>query len=224
MDTGSKDSLGIQQWILALFLDFPWFEIIGRLWGVGRKIIRGLASEGVYEVLDYECQLELRGKHGRDARITKREKIRYLQDYITSYQDQAWGDGNILLNYHCSPGIPVDEYRLGHKTYKLISLREFRNKSDIDEFIISWDMKNGFLISTGFWGTAINHRTQKVTIKIIFPKDRPPLRISVTESNIRRTRILEKDVWKVLPDGRQMIIWENSNPRLYEDYILKWEW
>ncbi|MBV5343243.1 hypothetical protein JZU68_06400, partial [bacterium] len=113
-------------------------------------------------------------------------------------------------NYSCSLGIPVDEYRLGHKTYKLISLREFRNKGDTDEFIFKWGMREGFLAATGFWGTAINHRTKKVTIKVVFPKDRPPLRMSITESNMRRTRILGKEAQQILPDGRPMIVWENT--------------
>ena len=80
--------------------------------------------------------------------LWKKDKVKYLQDYITAFQDQAWGNGEFLLNYKCSPGIPVDEYQLGHNTYKLISLREVRNKGDVDEFNITWNMKNGFLKST----------------------------------------------------------------------------
>jgi len=210
--------------VLTIALDLPWFQLLGRIWKIGRKIVRGWSREGVYEVLDYECQLELKDKKGNLATIQKREKIHYLQDYITSYQDQAWGDRNVFLNYRCSPGLPVDEFRLGHKTYKLISLRESRNKGDTDEFHIEWDMQRGFLKSTGFWGTAISHRTKKVIVKVVFPKDRPPLHISIVESNLQRTRDLAKDAQKLLPDGRTMITWENENPRLYENYVLKWEW
>jgi len=224
MNTSPKGNFDLIQWCLAYVLDLPWFEITGRLWGLGRKIVRGLANEGIYEVLDYECQLELKDKQGKNARIRKQEKVRYLQDYVNSYQDQAWGDGQILRNYRCSPGLPVDEYRLGHKTYKLISLREFRKKGDVDRFKIEWDLKLGFLTKTGFWGTAINHRTKRVTAKVIFPIDRPPLQVSITESNRRRTRILGKEAQKKLSDGRAMVVWQNSSPRLYEDYILKWEW
>ena len=210
--------------VLTIALDLPWFELLGRIWKIGRKIVRGWSHEGIYEVLDYECQLELKDKNGKLATVQKREKIRYLQDYITSYQDQAWGDRNVFLNYRCSPGVPVDEFRLGHKTYKLISLRESRNKGDTDEFHIEWDMQRGFLKSTGFWGTAISHRTKKVIVKVVFPKDRPPLHISIVESNLQRTRDLAKDAQRLLPDGRTMITWENENPRLYENYVLKWEW
>lgn len=224
MNKSQKNDFDVQQVFLAFAFGLPWFEIMGKVWNIGKKIIRGLAIEGVYEVLDYECQLELRDKDGQNARIQKRQKIRYLQDYITSYQDQAWGDGKILLNYHCSPGVPVDEYRLGHKTYKLISLREFRNEGDIDEFHSEWRMQGGFLKTTGFWGTAINHRTKKITIKVIFPKERRPIYVSITESNLRKTRVLGKECQKTLSDGRIMIIWENTNPRFGEDYILHWEW
>lgn len=209
---------------LSFVLDPRWIEAIAQIWKLGRKILRGLTNEGIYEVLDYECQLELRDKDGNLASIKKREKIRYLQDYITSYQDQAWGDGEILVNYRCSPGIPVDEYRLGHRTYKLISLRESRNKGDVDEFHIEWKMRRGFLKSTGFWGTSVHHRTRKMTVKVVFPKDRPPLLVSIIETNVKRTHILEKRSYQMLPDGRQIVVWENTRPRLYEDYVLKWKW
>lgn len=210
--------------LLSFILDPRWVEIVAQAWKLGRKILRGLANEGIYEVLDYEYQIELKDKSGKHATIKKREKIRYLQDHITSYQDWAWGDKKVFLNYRCSPGIAVDEFRLGHKTCKLISLRELRSKGDIDEFHMEWDMMQGFLKSTGFWGTGIRHRTKKVTVKVIFPKDRPPLQASITESNLQRTQILGIEAQKLLPDGNTMIIWENSNPRLYENYVLKWEW
>ncbi len=209
---------------IGLLLGLPWFELAGTIWKIGRKLMRGLSNEGVYEVLDYQCTLELKDKDGRNATIQKTEKVHYLQDYITTYQDQAWGSGNIFLDYKCSPGVPVDEYQSGHNTYKLISLRESKNKGDIDEFHIQWNMRNGFMKSESFWGTAINHRTRKVTIKVVFPKDRSPRRVSIFESNLQRTTVLPSDCYQELPDGRPMIVWEKDNPRLYEDYILRWEW
>jgi hypothetical protein len=213
-----------KRWILTSVLDLHWFEIIGTLWGLGRKIVRGLSNEGVYEVLDYECEVEIINNEGTKAKIRKREKVKYLQDHINSFLDEAWGDGDFLINYKCSPGFPADEYRHGHNTYKLISLREFRNKGDIDEFNIQWEMKNGFLDSNGSWGTAINQRTKRIKIVIVFPADRPPLRVSLFEKNYQRTQILAKDAVKKFPDGRWAITWEKDDPRLYENYVLSWDW
>jgi hypothetical protein len=87
----------------------------------------------LYEVLEYESTLELKDREGRKATFKKREKVRYLQDNVIAYQDQAWGDGEILLNYRCTPGAPVDRYRSGYKTTILISRREVKDKGDVDE-------------------------------------------------------------------------------------------
>ena len=218
------DNPNLQPNIAGMLLELPWLAMAGNFWKIIRKILRGFASEGIYEVLDYECTLELTDKSGKDAIIHKRERVKYLQDYITAYEDQAWGDGKIFVDYRCSPGIPVDEYRIGHKILKLISLREFRNKGDVDEYHIEWKMTNNIHKNTGSWGTSINHRTRRVTVKLMFPKTRPPLHISMTESNLQRTYDLKTNDQQTLPDGRAMIVWENTHPRLYEDYILKWEW
>jgi len=53
----------------------------------------------MYEVLEYESTLELKDRGGKRATFKKREKVRYLQDNVIAYQDQAWGDGEILVNY-----------------------------------------------------------------------------------------------------------------------------
>ncbi len=210
--------------IIAMAFGLPWFEIIGQLWKIGRKIIRGLANEGIYEVLDYKCALELLDTEGKNARVQKREKVRYLQDNIIAYQDQAWGDGKILIDYRCSPGFPTDKYKIDPKTYILISLRAVRNKGDIDNFNITWKMQKGFLKNARFWGTSINHKTKAATVRIVFPKGRPPLKVSVFESNIQKSYVLGKDAYKKLRDGRYMVVWKNTKPRLYENYVINWEW
>ena len=213
----------LPRWGLLL-LDTPWLDMIGELWKIGRKIIRGLASEGVYEVLDYESTLELHDRKGKHATFTKRERVCYLQNYIIAYQDQAWGDGEILVDYRCTPGTPVDRYRSGYKTHVLISLREVKNKGDIDEFNIEWGIHRGFLLQTGFWATEISHRTRQAKVQIIFPKGRPPMRASIVEKNRQRTRILNKDSIIQLPDGRWMVSWQCSQPKLFEQYVINWEW
>ena len=205
-------------------LGLSWFEIAGELWKVGRKMMRGLASEGMYEVLDFESTLELHDTKGKRATFRKRMEIRYLQDDIIAFQDYGWGDGEILLNYRTSRGKAVDRYRSGYKTYVLLSLREVKNKGDIDEFNISWDIRNGFLLPDGYWATSASHRMKKMKVNIIFPKSRPPLRLLLEENNRRRTRVLGRDVQKRLSDGRWRVTWETKKPKLYELYTIRWNW
>jgi hypothetical protein len=202
----------------------PWFELFGEAIRVGRQLISGLATEGTYEVLDYSIRLELKDPQGRMALISKRERVKYLHNNIIAFQDQAWGDGKILQNYKCTPGVPVDKYRSGYKTHILISLRDVKNRGDIDEFNIHWGIRNGFLSPTGFWGTDVDHRTDIARVKVIFPKNRPPIKASVFEKNLKRVNTLGNESFSYLPDGRCLLSWEKPKPRRYEQYILRWEW
>ena len=97
-------------WLSGL-LDMPWLALVINIARLGIRVLRGLSSEGVYEVLEYETTLELRDTKGKIATFKKHERVRYLQDHIIAYQDQGWGDGKILGNYQCTPGVPVDRYR-----------------------------------------------------------------------------------------------------------------
>ena len=202
----------------------PWFEVAGEAIRIGRQVLNGLATEGTYEVLDYSIRLELKDPEGKRALVHKQERIKYLQNNILAFQDQAWGDGKILLNYRCKPGVPVDKYKLGYKTHILVSLREVKNRGDIDEFNIQWRISKGFLSPTGFWGTDVDHKTAAVKVDVVFPKGRPPLKASVLEKNLQRVSAISNDHFAYLPDGRCLLSWEQIKPRRYEQYTLRWEW
>ena len=126
-------------------------------------------------MLDYRSSLELLDVTGKNAHFTKRKRVRYLQDNIIAYHDQAWGDGEILLDYRCTPGTAVDRYRLGYKTYVLISRREVKNKGDVDTFHSEWRIRHGFLRKTEQWETHVQQPT------------RPPLRAMLIKSNRQRS-------------------------------------
>ncbi len=210
--------------IIATALGLPWIEIVKEAWKLGRKILRGLVHEGMYEVLEYESTLELHDKGGKRATFKKRKKVRYLQNEIIAYQDYGWGDGEQFLEYKSRPGRKVDQYKAGYKTYILLSLRELKNRGDEDEFHIQWKIRNGFLKPDGFWGTDVSSRTRHMKVNVIFPKNRPPQSVRLVENNIRQTNILENNSIKQLPDGRWQVTWEKSKPRLYEHYVIRWDW
>jgi len=84
-------------------------------WGYAR-------IKAAIEVLEYESTLELKGGGGKRATFKKREKVCYLQNNVIACQDQAWGDGEILVNCRCSPGIPVDVYRSGYRTSLAVNI------------------------------------------------------------------------------------------------------
>jgi hypothetical protein len=198
--------------------------ILSDIYYWGKAFVGRISRQGMYKVLNYETSIELLDVKGEKAIVSKTEEVEFLQDNIIAFQDQAWGDGKILLNYKCSPGYPVDFYRSGHKTIILISLREVSKRGDMVQFKMKWGINRGFLKGQGFWTTDINHPTDKIKIEVVFPLNRPPKKVSVIESNTQRISVLSSDVISRLPDKRWLISWEKRNPRLNEHYILKWEW
>ena len=205
-------------------LDQLFFTLLGDLYSWGKSTIQRLTKPGMYEVLNYETTLEILDRKGKEAILTKTEEVKFLQNNIIAFQDQAWGRGKILIDYQCTPGFSVDFYQFAHKTYILISLRNVMQKGDITKFEICWKINDGFKKPNGFWATDINHFTKVMKVNVIFPKERPPLKLMTVESNRQLTKELQKDVITQLPDKRWQVTWEKQNPRLYEHYILKWEW
>jgi hypothetical protein len=61
-------------------------------------------------------------------------------------------------------------------------------------------------------------------VNVIFPEDRPPLSMSTVETNRQKNKELPIDALVKLPDKRWQFSWEKLNPKLYEHYVLKWEW
>jgi hypothetical protein len=207
--------------LISFLMGSPWPDVLSNVLRILPKLVRSQCYGEMYEALEYESTLELKDRAGKRAIFKKREKVRYLQDNVIAYQDQAWGDGEILANYQCTPGTPVDQYRFGHKTHILISRREVKNKGDVDVFNIEWGIRQGFLRRTEHWETHIIHRMKHLKVSVVFPKSRPPQRAWLTESNRQRNHNL---VERKLPGGRWQVAWETHRPRLYENYILQWEW
>lgn len=197
--------------------------LILKIWQLVQKIHTEQVV-GLYEVLDFEHTLELCDVKGKKAVYKKRATVRFLQDFISAYQDQAWGLGNVFADYKCSPGIPVDRYREGNKHRVLISLRETKRRGETMKIKIDRTVTNGFSRSPGWSETEVSHRTKQFHTSVIFPKKRSPKSAFLLQKHAGRVIPLGLNNIEQLPDGRQRVFWETEKPVLFETYILKWTW
>lgn len=213
----------ILQVFMAL-LNSDFIELIGSVWRLGRRILSAKAHEGMFEVLEHEVTLELLDTKGKAAVYHKRQRVRFLQDNIIAFQDQAWGDGDIFADYKCSPGVPVDRYREGYLYRVLISLRGTRHRGDVEEFRIERTIKDGFIEPVETLQTDIHHKTQGLCLSLVFPARRPPKSVRLIERHSSRNLVLGPEHTRQLPNGRWQVAWETRKPHLFEAYILRWEW
>ncbi len=179
---------------------------------------------GMYEILSYESTLEIVDSRGDTAVLRRRAVIRFLQDNVVAIHDHAWGDGQIFADYSCQPGTPVDFYKDGSKFNVLISLRETKNRDDIMEFWVERTIRQGLLQQIEWLETEIDHWTKDLRLSIIFPKERPCRRATVSKRSTGKASVMSLKHFALLPDGRQKLTWETKNPKLHDRYSMRWVW
>jgi len=214
---------GLLAWVL-LPLAQQWAERLRGVLKLLRRQLTGELHEGIYEVLEYDFTLSLKDAQGKRAVFERRERVRFLQDNVIAYEDQAWGDGEVFAHYECSPGVPVDRYRDGHKWKVLISLREEKQRGNVVEFHIRREVRDQFVSPDGWLQVEVSHRTRHLRVSVVFPKERLCRRAVLVERNRGKTTTLGPSYFGELPDGRQAVSFERSSPSLHELYTLRWQW
>lgn len=198
-----------------------------QLLNIIKLLSRGLVPQvhhSLYEVLDYATTLELCDPEGRTAIYRKQQKVKFLQNSIIAYQDEAWGDGDIFIDYQCSPGRAVDWYTNGNTYHILISLRETKNRGDIENFFITRRIQDGFTQPRQYFQNRINHPMRNFSTRVIFPVERPPRNLTLIEHHRNRTQPLKPEQIRTLPDGRIEAFYETTYPRLHDVISIRWDW
>jgi hypothetical protein len=178
---------------------------------------------GLYEAIVDESEWDIHDASGAEAVLTRKRKLRFLQNGVFAIRDYAWGDGDVLADYQCSPGVRVDTYGAAGKKNIVISLRETKKRGDVETYLITRQMKDMFPAESEWVATEISLPTQTATISVRFPADRPPsgawLRCSSDPDHVHATLPIQGS-----PDGRHRIEARVPKPRLRETYTIWWDW
>jgi hypothetical protein len=201
-----------------------WIQLVLEIYRNFRQLLRRYFPSGLYEMLEYDSTLELVDPKGETALFKKRQRVRFLQDNVIAFQDYAWGDGNVLEGYRCSPGAKVDQYKEADRWNVLISLRETKSRGDVEDFYIERKIKGGFTKKEEWWQIQMRYQTRFLQVSIVFPKKRHCKRAVLVERNRNRTSPMVPAAFSELPDGRQVLTWGRKSPRRFETYTIKWRW
>jgi hypothetical protein len=214
------DATRLSSWIFSS----DGIKFLAESYGTLRQLFQREMHEGMFEILEYDATLEILDPHGETATFEKRQRVRFLQDFVMTFQDYVWGDGDVLVDYSCSPGVVADRYREGNRWNMLISLRQSKSVGDVEDFYISRKIRRGFTKDEEWWQNALQHRTKWAKLSIVFPKKRHCQKAFLIERIRNRTTPIDSSNFVALPDGRQVLNWQMTKPRRYETYTFKWEW
>jgi hypothetical protein len=201
---------------------FASLVLMGGMWSLFVLYMRE-RSGSTYEVLDNQQLWDLYDPTGQEATHTRRSTIRFLQNDLVAMRDYIWGDGpHIAEDYACNPGRAVDFHKYGHVWHVLISLDEVKHRGDVTEFVATRKMKGSFTDTSEWISFVAQHRTERATVIVLFPRNRPCIKAALT-IDMGRTEInnvIEEDYMA----GRQRLMVHVPRPRIRQVYTLRWDW
>ena len=178
----------------------------------------------IYEILALEETWDICDKQGGRVVVTKAMDIRFLRDNVGSFEDPAWGDGDLFAEYSCKPGTCGGVFQAGPKRYAHVVLNPPRRRGDEEHIESRRVVSGGFGKDSEWIEVHSDTCTGPLSIKVIFPQDRAPencdwsRRRHGKEKPLRGVRLVNR------PDGRHECSVRAGRTSPDEVYRLIWTW
>lgn len=204
------------------------FERIKTLWARARQMFpapAALPEPG--QKLDYENDfieevLDLRDTYGRRALLTKRQRLRFRSVESAILRDGIWGNGEQFGRYQVTGARRVSTQQEGMRTTVLLAIEPRPTDGEPREVQMTRTIRDAFRDRTSFFDLMAERPTGHLSLRVMFPKSRPPtsayLVEAPSETTLRRIRLRHTE------DGRPFLSWRRSHPVPLTTYSLRWAW
>ena len=201
-------------------------EVASRLGPKVRKHLGRLIAQlddlrPLYEVKDYQAGLEVLDAKGKRAIYTKRERLRFLRNNVTSLYDYGWGTGEAFASHRVHPGRIVERQKIGSRHRSLVVFPQPKHAGDEMTLSVRRLWKNTLTGHNGWVEMEVYYPTRRARLSVTLPRSRP----------VRSARLVETRRQFSLPsrattisDGRQKLQWSTTAPQVGDRYTLEWDW
>lgn len=166
-----------------------------------------------YETIKFSGRLEFPDGRGV-ALFSRHQRIRFLEDGVTTYFDAAWGEGVLFAHYSANTRI-IDAIPTRKGYVLALALPRPYKKGEIFDIRISRRIVGSFLDDHVYWDTAMRVPTELLTLDIVSPSDR----------RIRQPQITAppQGDFDALESPRRLRL-RVEQPALHTPYTLRWVW
>jgi hypothetical protein len=187
--------------------------------------VNAIQSGNPYSVLSHETTWDIVEADGSLVVATRVKKIRIDQNNVFALYDFSTGDGDREVEY--SPGSCVSTF-IGHagKDYDLIDLGRIYNRGERIDFKVKRTVRNGFLADRELVAVDTRDATERMTLKVIWPQDRPPTSLTLsrgTPSHDWKNEDVLKEV-STNDEGRRYYQVDIYTPEKGGSTTIAWEW
>ncbi len=187
-----------------------------------RSLVRLLPSPVSYENLSLDYVFDIRDPKGKRAIINRRQRVKFRVDDGGVIRDLVWGEGNPLAGYSVVGAKCAGVRQEGSKRAVLLALPRKPGRGDEAVVATSRKVRNPVLGPTGYAESYVERPTGRLSLKVFFPKSRPPTEAHLVASPSNApSRPLKVHYG---PHGRPYLSWKKTRPDQHVTFSMRWAW
>jgi hypothetical protein len=201
-------------WILApLTRALPW-----------NKDEQPLTNHTVVLACDYTLvDLYLLDTAGKHAHYQKTSRFVVMANEVSSYKEGVTAEGT-AAEFVSMRGTVVETIKEHGFYISRIDLGETIRKGARLTNTYSASLLNCFSKNEEQWSQELAFPTEHLTVRVHFPKDRPPKSVRCKAIEGTEHKWLRRTAQMVELFGRKSIVWELDEPALHAAFKLEWSW
>lgn len=185
------------------------------------------ATKPLYQVsiTEMDTTLDILTNDGRTVNFTDRFKLTALIDGVKTYTEQFQADGRID-SFWVDPGKIISIRKEESIIYLDSEFNEPMNRGESIQRCISCVYHDSFTSNEEYWVIRQSNPNSNSCLKIIFPKDRPPISFKgiIRKLNYDQLATENSPYSEARADGRVQIVWNIKKLGLMTSYKLIWSW
>lgn len=187
----------------------------------------GLIKDDVYpesiETTRCIVELDILQADGSVVNVIKNQSIRCLHGISTGYTESFYTDGRVD-SYVSAPGDISRIWKEAGRTYiETVYDKPLLSGDEINRHF-ECVMHDAFTEEIEFWEQMQHHPSSDITVRVMFPQQRPPKRYWVEHRHGSILKQTTLEAMLLVESNRPTIELTVNNPIFLHSYLLKWEW
>ena len=192
---------------------------------VGKHLDRLIARvddfRPLFEVNEIQVALEVLDKMGKRAVYTRRQRVRFLRNHVTSFYDYGWGTGDSFASHRVHPGRIVERRKIGLRYRSLVVLPRPQRAGDEMTFSVRRLWKNTLEKHDNWLELEVYRPTRKARLSVVLPRSHPSRSARLVDTR-RQSSVPVRPT--TMSDGRQKLQWSTTAIKVGDRYTLEWIW
>ncbi len=174
-----------------------------------------------YENLALRLVLDIQDPHGQRAILDRDQRVRFLTDESGVLRDLVWGEGSALARYSVRGARRLLVRPEGSKRAILLGLPYRPRRGEQARIRTRRVIAQALIGRSEYWEAMVERPTQRLSMKVIFPRTRAPHEAYLVAS--------PDSAGKRLPlrygaDGRPFLSVQLNRPVQDRTYSVQWSW